>query len=244
MRDAVNARPRGWRRFLTLSLRALVVLVLALGGVMGWLANRANVQRAAVAEIEKSGAKVWYDWEWSNGLATGASLAWPEWLVRLVGHDYFGRVVAVSLTSRASDADLVQVGRFERLERLDVHASAVTSAGLAALKHLRRLQSLQLVRTRIDDAGVAQLEGFRNLRMLSLSGSGVTDQGLSHLAGLTQLEDLDLSATAVGDAGLAVLRNVTRLKTLDLSRTHVGDAGVVHVASFPAFKISSSSGRR
>ena len=53
--------PAKKRRRFGLSLRALMVLVLILGGGLGWIAHRARVQREAVAAIEKAGGKVDYN---------------------------------------------------------------------------------------------------------------------------------------------------------------------------------------
>ena len=67
---------------------------------------------------------------------------WPEWLVKGLGPDYFGHVVSVSFTRRATDAELIRVGKLNRLERLDLYGSAVTDRGLAQLKGLTHLQKL------------------------------------------------------------------------------------------------------
>ena len=84
----------GWRRRLPfrLSLRPLMVLVLIVGGVLGWVGYRARVQRQAVAAIERAGAKAFYDFQ-----APGGKPAWwqPKWLVDAVGVDYLAHVTWV-----------------------------------------------------------------------------------------------------------------------------------------------------
>ena len=45
------ARP--WRRFLRLSVRGLIVLVLVIGAGLGWLVRSAHIQRDAVAAITR-----------------------------------------------------------------------------------------------------------------------------------------------------------------------------------------------
>ena len=60
----------------------------------------------------------------------------PKWLVDSLGPDYFGNVVSVSFTHRATDADLIQLGQLKRLERLDLYGSSVTDRGLVNLKGL------------------------------------------------------------------------------------------------------------
>jgi hypothetical protein len=58
------SRPR--RRFLRLSVRGMMVLVLVIGIGSGWLARgirSAQIQRDAVVAIQKAGGFVLYDWE-------------------------------------------------------------------------------------------------------------------------------------------------------------------------------------
>jgi hypothetical protein len=57
---ASGPSPKKSRR-LRLSIRAMLVLVLAFGTFLGWLSHRARVQRIAVATIERAGGKVYYD---------------------------------------------------------------------------------------------------------------------------------------------------------------------------------------
>ena len=54
-----NRRP--WWRSLRFSLRGLIVVVLIIGGSLGWVVHRARVQRRAVAAIEKAGGTVEYE---------------------------------------------------------------------------------------------------------------------------------------------------------------------------------------
>ena len=53
----------GRRPRLTLSLRVFLVLVLVVGGWLGWRARRASIQRRAAAAIREARGLVWYDYE-------------------------------------------------------------------------------------------------------------------------------------------------------------------------------------
>ncbi len=44
---------RPWQRFLRFSVRGLIVLVLVIGAGLGWIVRSAQVQREAVAAIER-----------------------------------------------------------------------------------------------------------------------------------------------------------------------------------------------
>jgi hypothetical protein len=80
------------------SLRALMVLVLVIGGVIGWTVHRARVQRDAIATIKRAGGSVAYDWQ--TKVVPGPMIDdlvwnpigrpwWPSWLDSLLGPDYF-----------------------------------------------------------------------------------------------------------------------------------------------------------
>jgi hypothetical protein len=79
---------RHWQRYLRLTLRSLIDLILLVGAGLGWIIRRAHIQRDAVHAIEKIGGSVWYDHQTSlTGLAS-SDLAWPKWLIDHVGVAY------------------------------------------------------------------------------------------------------------------------------------------------------------
>jgi hypothetical protein len=121
MPDQAKPVARPWQRFLRFTVRGLIVLVLVIGGGLGWLVRSARIQREAVAAIEKARGGVSYDWEWSNGKSIrGGKPSAPQWLVNLIGVDYFGHVTLVVLfdSNTPGDAALDRVGRLTRLEEL------------------------------------------------------------------------------------------------------------------------------
>ena len=114
------------------SLRGLIVLVLIVGCWLGWMVRSAQIQRAAVAAIERSGGWVWYDWHFNNGSVVRNAKPWaPKWLVDRVGVDYFGDVVFVGLRGQGSDAELIHVGHLSRLETLILDTTHVNDVGIA-----------------------------------------------------------------------------------------------------------------
>jgi hypothetical protein len=68
--------PPRWRRYLRLSVRGLIVLVLAIGAGLGWIVHEAHVQRDAVAAIRKAGGSVTYDWAWKDGQPISGGRPW------------------------------------------------------------------------------------------------------------------------------------------------------------------------
>src|SRR3954449_6386322 len=59
------------RKRLRLSLGAMMIIVLGIGGVLGWVVHRAHVQRDAVAAIttlrRNTRGSVYYDWQFVAG---------------------------------------------------------------------------------------------------------------------------------------------------------------------------------
>ncbi len=145
-----------------------MVLVLIVGGGLGWFTRRATVQRDAVRAITAGGGNATYDFQrnagprYPSGIPPG-----PKWLVDRLGVDFFASVTSVTIGATKTDAILDHVGKLWRLEWLDARSTPVT------------------------DAGLAQLGGLSELRSLRCKGTpGLTDAGLAHLAGLERLEVL------------------------------------------------------
>jgi hypothetical protein len=62
-----SADSRHGGRFVRFSMRALIGLVLLIGVGLGSVVRSAHLQRDTVAEIDKAGGSVTYDWKWRNG---------------------------------------------------------------------------------------------------------------------------------------------------------------------------------
>jgi len=207
---SVQAKPstRPWWSYVRFSVRGLIVLVLVIGGWLGWMVRSARIQRDAVAAIEKAGGWIKYDWEWSNRNDIPGGKPWaPRWLVDLIGVDFFGHVTAVIIVSLpATDAAVAAVGRLRRLQVLVVSDSAVTDAGLVHLKGLTNLSALILDGAHVTDAGLVHLKRLTNLSELYLGSTPVTDAGLTQLNGLTNLSELHLGGTQVTYSGVQLLQ--------------------------------------
>jgi internalin A len=233
-----NPVSRPWRRFLRFSVRGLIVVVLLIGGWLGWIVRSARIQQVAVAAIENAGGFVWYDWQWSKGRSIPGAQPWaPRWLVDRIGVDYFGHVTCVMLFPVATDGVLAKVGLLTQLQELNLYRSSVSDFGLSHLRGLNELTTLYLGRTPVTDAGLAHLGGLTNLRELKLDSTEVSDAGLAHLSRLSKLTNLDLRNTQVTDAGLAHIRGLTSLSRLELEGSQVTDAGIKELKqAFPSLK--------
>ena len=95
MDNPSRALPRRfWPR---LSIRGLMILVLVLGGGIGWVAQRTKIQRNAVRGISVAGG-VRYNWQYvSEKYDPKASPPGPKWLRDIVGPDLLDTVVLANL---------------------------------------------------------------------------------------------------------------------------------------------------
>ncbi len=166
------APPSRWRP--RVSLRALMVLVLLIGGLLGWRVRRASIQRRAVAAIRAAGGSVFYDYQvpvgkpWQIGAAPGT----PRWLREWVGDEYFQDVVVVMIAQPKGQP------------------SKATPATLDAILDCDRLQFLQTIRVAWDEPRLARLASLSNLDDLTILDGGLTDSGIQHFRELTSLTRL------------------------------------------------------
>jgi hypothetical protein len=191
--------PKRKRRWFQFSVRALLVLTAGCAVVLAvW---RAHVrpyyeQQRAIAALTKLRGR---------SVITTAP-ARPAWLGKVVGEEYFVRVVEVKFRGSITDEDLQHLKGLVGLQTLDLWGTPVRGEGLARLKGLKDLQNLYLWNARITDAGLEHLEGLSSLRSIDCWGTRISDAGLEHLTGLRKLETLYLWETDVTDAGVADLQ--------------------------------------
>ncbi len=187
---------RRWYRF---SLRTLFLAILAIAIAYGWFVLRARQQQLAVATIRAAGAEVTYDYT-ENRV--------PQWLVNLLGVDFFHNVVTIHVYNNTDikDADLEQLKKFPTLNCLYINRSSITDAGLEHLRGLTGLQFLYIDRTCVTDEGMKCLENLSQLNELNLSKTQITDAGLKQLKNLKQLQYLNLRDTNVTHRGVQELK--------------------------------------
>jgi hypothetical protein len=249
------------RRRLAISLRVLLLLVLAFGLWLGRQVHLAREQRLSVEAIDECGGSVTY----AHELVTpGAEPPFPRWLLRLTGEDFFREVTEVELPysiddrgvyvalgrlhgvrllevydMELADADLAAIGGLVRLEALRVfNPNDVTDHGIARLTGLHRLKTLIVISPKVTADGLARLAELRDLENLQIFGSQVTEAAVRRLAGLPKLRTLNLSSDSLDDDCLAALADMKGLTSLTLgtSDCRITDSGLASVGRLTALE--------
>ena len=253
--DIATYRPWWQRLPLRISVRALMILVLIHGAVLGWVVYRAHAQRDAVIAIRSCGGQVTYDWQLKrlpNGNAqldpAGRPKA-PKWLLDYLGYDFFGHVEHVVLGQKNTDAVMEQVEHLGELRRISfrrgIDLTPVARAGLDALPNsgvsrfqgLLGLMSTDLSPPPFNGANVKCLKNMTRLEALNFDDdTSITDADLTQLIRLTALRQLNLHDPRITDAGLTCLKDMTSLTNLMLTGTQVSANGLQNLRAMKKLK--------
>jgi sugar lactone lactonase YvrE len=173
----------------------------------------------------------------------------PLWLREIAGDEalpVFGRLAEVilnertdghkeptpkKLSDRVTDDWLKKwLDGQDRVQRLELSGTAVTSAGLVHLKGLKNLEILNVCLTAVSDDGFEHLAGLTKMKRMVVCSSKITGSGFKHLQGMTQIESINLHSSPASDAGLEAIGKLTNLRRLEIVHTNVTDAGLKHLA--------------
>jgi hypothetical protein len=247
------APPRSRRRWLSYSLRTLLLVTAAVAVWLGVQVNRATNQRRAVSMVKERGGTVRYahqsrtqpvrltDFYSSSTFDPDAPPPGPDWLRQRLGEEYFQDVLYVSLADRVAsegDADANLIAALPKLEYLDMGFCDLTDEALRELGRIRTLRILRVDRNNdLSDDGLRHLAQCKSLESLNLNGiDGIRGPGLEHLSSLNSLKELDLQYVPLDCdwlKGLAVLP----LEKLMLSKTPLEDAHLAHVGQITSLVI-------
>jgi hypothetical protein len=200
-------------------------------------AVRHAADRVLLADVKRLGGKA------------KAEVVAPRWLRAIAGDEglaVFGRLVEIDLNERTdghkapvlrkladrvTDDWLKKLAGQDRLRRLELSGTAVTSAGLVHLKDLTGLEWLNVCLTAVDDRGLKHLAGLTHMRRMVVCSSKVTGAGFEHLGGMKQIESINLHSCPASDEGLRAIGKLTNLRRLEIVHTRVTDAGLKHLAA-------------
>jgi Leucine-rich repeat (LRR) protein len=224
-------------RWKTISLRGLLLLILAIALWLGWIVNKARQQRQAVAALQEFGGFVHYDWEFVDGpvkvprgnwiwkpswgtLTPGRKPWAPDWMRRAVGDEYFQSIVHVSLyvDIKKGLADSTWVNK------------GTADDALRKLTTQKQVRTLQIGGNQVTDLNLAYVGQMTGLEELNISwGFHLTDKGFLHLSGLRRLRILDIDNSKMTDASLEAIGKLTNLEELRIGGEGFSDRGVGHL---------------
>ncbi len=249
-----TSEPHKHRRFgVRFSLRTFLIGITLFCIVLAWRLHRAKEQRDAAAAIHAAGGWAYYDYQFTDPKSVDIdplARPWePDWLLKLVGIDFFHDVVSVNLVYNEDGPQRLdnnkpptniapQLAQFRRLRFLFMSGAWVDDAGMAEVGKLRHLEKLyQWEGQHITDTGAEHLRGLPRLRFIHLGSSQVGDKGIAAIASLPSLEGVSMQRNKISDAGLAHFTGHPKLKELWIGNimapSPITDAGVVHLAKIP-----------
>lgn len=241
---AMDTATKPNRRWKTISLRGLLLLVVAIAVWLGWIVHKARQQRETVAALQKFGGFVHYDWEFVNGpvKVPQGNLLWkptwgkftPDkkpwasiWLRRTLGDEYFQSIAHVSLyvdiKKGVADATWVNMGPADNALRM--------------LATQQTVRTLQLGGDQVTDDNLAYVGQMTGLEELIISwGYRLTDKGFAHLGGLKNLRILYIDSSKMTDAGLETIGKLTNLEELQIAGAGFSDQGLAHLQNLARLK--------
>ncbi len=216
-----SAMTKRWR--FQYSLRSLLLLVTTLCvllGIHSILLYSAERQRSVVEYLTNAGVHMDYVIE----IEAGDESFYPDWLVSLLGRDYFFGVESVLISSnnipKNADVDalIAKASRLQPLERVRIEHCTLQRDSLLPLAGKSEMDWLSLSRSNADDNHIKLLAGMPKLRVLDLRGTKITDKSVKILCELKNLELLLLRDTNISVASIDQLRDALPDCDVDTTR--------------------------
>lgn len=124
-------------------------------------------------------------------------------------------LTSVTLWIKSSNMDLSKLGLLPRLDRLDIHATPITTDLLEQISRITSLINLNLSQGERDKTGMTGLVHLTQLpNLLFLGLTGVSDEEVPQVAEIKTLTQLYLAGEDLTDEGLAALAKLSKLQSL------------------------------
>jgi hypothetical protein len=248
-RISKRASARIWQ----FSLKTFLVVVTVLAGVCGYVSKvllRVRQQRQIVAEIEKLGGSVAFDYQHVGEDVPADSPPGPQFVRSIFGDDVFADVDTVfvgfclptgrantSLTGGArnwENRDYELLTKLPKVTALNVLNPGVDDDGIGAIAKIHALRRLLLKDPKVSGGGLAELRNASRLDSLILEGANVTDETICRINELSQLRTLRLHRTNVSSRGLKPLVELEQLRSLDLFvPSRIDDESLAYISQSP-----------
>ncbi len=218
-------RPK--RRWFRFSLRTMLLVITVFALWLGLHIHATRRQQQSVMAVQDAGGRVQYDYHYPKGrygrndVSYTATSRVPQWLLGMLGVDFFHAVVEVDISRdydygrKNPDADddlLRQLSGFPDLRRLELTHCGITDEGLRHLPAFAYLERLELSYSSVSDDGLPYIGRLTSLTSLDLGHTRVTGRGFHRLAELERLEVLILTLTPIRDKALSSVEPLQRLR--------------------------------
>ena len=222
-------RPK--RRWFQYSLRTLFIVMTLFAVWFGPHVHSTRLQMQSVDAVHDYDGQVRYDYQYPKGrygrndFSYSATSPVPQWLLDLVGVDFFHDVVEVDVRRKygysrqnpsADDGLLHQLRGFPELRRLELSHCGITDKGLRHLPVLTSLEALDLSYAAVTDDGMPYVGRLKSLKWLDLSHTRVGGRGFHRLARLEQLEVLNLTYAPIRDEALSRIKGIQGLRDVSV----------------------------
>ncbi len=138
------------RRYLQFRLSTFLVVLTLVCLWFGWLVNRSNQRRKAVAWVWQMDGLVVYDSQYDDGVLFDAEPTGPKWV-----RDFYDQVVFVSL-NKPQVHDLTPLANLKSLKWLNLENTPVHD--LTPLANLKSLELLNLTNTPVSEEQITTLQ--------------------------------------------------------------------------------------
>ncbi len=228
------------RRWLQISLRSCLLILLIASVVFGFIANHAHKRKSAIAAIRAHGGTIKFGPE-----------TLPNWyekfLRQLFGSETYQPVRTINmLTGGRNEREkkklpvdfLARLSALPEIEFLGLENTVISDSDWHNISKFRKLQILYLGHSNLSDDGVKHLSQLPELDTLSMGDTKeITDAAIPFISKLPKLTNLKLGSTKISDHGLRTLSPISELEILELPNVKVTSDGVELLKKIPSLRI-------
>ena len=127
--------------------------------------GQAKRQKESIRTIQQVGGSVWYDYHATapRTISTAGKPREPEWLLKLLGEDFFHKPVNITLFGTPKDKGWgMAVNDLPSLKTLLLSGGNISDETLDHLSDLPNLEELHANSSSVSDEGLKNLKKFMN----------------------------------------------------------------------------------
>ncbi|PQO46273.1 hypothetical protein C5Y93_09815 [Blastopirellula marina] len=211
------------RRWLSFSVRGLLLLILIVSVGLGFLARdlyQFRQRQAVVRRIEANGGSVnlpFYEigdpFETSNRSDVRLSeeqrrTLYQQWVIWFADEDIYKRPWGASIAHADDEPLFLGLEYFPELFQLTIGPGTLSDASMESICRLKSLQQIRLHETQMTKQQVGRLASLPELTEIEFHGAATTPEALSQLGHIPRLETVRLIADQVPVEALAAIRSI------------------------------------